>query len=786
MEDIESIIIELSAPIKTFRIFAIERAMKLAASARILDELRQAKRQESDAECLMLLDHAIETISDKLVQTDTVKLPAKAKVSLSDFARLPAKEQLQLIKKTSSNVFKTPKGEEALKKLLKSSAHEVVKAEIVKKCWQIWPDELKDFFEENLFSRSSTLQVACLDVLIKQSSEKLLKYFDKLVASRDPLVRAMAIRGLARKYPSAAAQFMAEAFRKGDYFCRLAALRAASIMPFNLNRNSLLEILANEHDQRLLKIAAAIILANPDREIPFRICEIIEKSNSARIDFLVNLQKNCCTMIRMAELCPDFTAYSRNLKAYPNRLKADRFIQECISTYDNTEDQATHNALIRLIREKLSQPSVKNAVDSMLKQENNHILLQKALDHSVSLPEVTPTTQQSAQKDAPVEKPVDNAENLLNQLLRIRPGSNTDSHKIIETALKGEKTGNAIIAAAFKAAITAEDGRWKEKAAGLLRSDQETLVASSLEYLATFDNDNFLLQTRKFINTRSLIVRTSLLKSLCRQNPDDAQDLLSSMLNDNDRNMKEKAVSSLIHFDFARIKNLLFDFLKKEKDKKLINSCLAFYLANPLIESVHDLTQLADGDFPSSKAAQEILQTLIQTLVDLNICSGEEIKNYIDKCNSQETEKTSAQEKQETERLAKMAKQMKWESVTQTLSVISQYYQALKFIFLGGMLLFALFFYLAGSTESEEIEITTSYNPISSQLTDYQLIVQRIGLPDGAILAMTPDRKKILVLPRPGKVFNVRPGDRLNISAMPFRQAPDDTLIVKTIQVKRM
>jgi hypothetical protein len=299
MEDIDTIISELEAPLKTFRIFAIEKAIKSGASARLLEKLKSRRLSEDDAECLMLLDHAICSVQERLVQASPAPSMPQSKVSMADFARLKADEQLQIIKKTSSSAFKSANISEGLRQLLDGAAHDVVKAEIVKKCWSFWPKDFFDYLSDNLFSTSSTLQMACLEAIIHTSPETLQKNFDKLVISRDPLIRAMAIRGLAKKYPRNAASFLADSLRKGDYFSRLAALRAISVMPFNLNRNSILELLAHEHDQRLLKIAAAIILANPDREIPFRICDIIEKSTSARADFLAELQKNCCSMIRM-------------------------------------------------------------------------------------------------------------------------------------------------------------------------------------------------------------------------------------------------------------------------------------------------------------------------------------------------------------------------------------------------------------------------------------------------------------------------------------------------------
>jgi hypothetical protein len=56
---------------------------------------------------------------------------------------------------------------------------------------------------------------------------------------------------------------------------------------------------------------------------------------------------------------------------------------------------------------------------------------------------------------------------------------------------------------------------------------------------------------------------------------------------------------------------------------------------------------------------------------------------------------------------------------------------------------------------------------------------------DGALIGITSDNKKVKALPRPGKLFRLIPGDRINLRGLPFKAAPDGTLIVKTISIKK-
>ncbi len=774
MEDLNSLIAELSAPVKAFRVFAIEKAIRSGDSTDLLKALQSRRQFEDDDECMMLLNHAISSVEERQARKTTGKDNAKPKITPADFARMKADEQLEALRKTAVSTFKKDGGTKAIQILWQTSVKAVVKAEIVRKCSAFWPDELADLLETSLSDDSSVLQIASLEAIISRFPDRLQKNFDRLVMSPDPIIRATAIRGLARRHPQSAAVFLAESLKKGDYYTRLAALRAISVMPFNLNKSSLIELLGREKDERLLKIIAAIMLSNPDREVPFRICDIIEKAPPARQSFLQDLQKNCCAMIRMAEICPDHNQYLATLRKYPNRIKARHFVQSCINTYESG-DQATRNELVILLREKMLIAEVSEAVKTMLSSSDGSELLRLASEK----PKVSETTiERSRSGDEPAD--------LLKKLLRIRTVGEEGSDKILESVFNSGKAGATIVPAAFRAAITCRNDRWCEKARQSLRSDNEDLVAASLEYLATFDSDSFMLQIRKFINSPSLIIRTALLRSLCRQSPESAYQLLSSMLADKDTRVREKAIGSLIHFEFSSIRDLLPPFLERENNMEMLNACLSFYLTNPVMESTFDLSRLSVTRPEMQSVFSKTCTALRETLVEFNIASEEEISSYMERQHQLAAESDKNKEEGlEKARLANLASTVKWNrsNISASIRDLSEFYPLMKRLFLGAMLLLALFFFLSGSDDDTVPSAIEGYTPIASQVTQFQLRVQRLNSSDGSITAITADNKSIMALPRPGKAFVANPGDQIVIRALPFRTLPDQTLVVKTIEV---
>jgi len=771
LTDQENLISELSAPVKAFRIFAIESAIRAGNSPELLKTLEARTKIETDDECLMLLKHAIASIKTRLEPQKATT--ANHHISPEQFARSNATEQFEILRNTSTAALKKDGGLKSIDFLWKSSANAVVKAEVVKRCSKFWPDSLASYLETGLAETSPVLQKACLEAIIIRFPKILQNNFDRLVISPDPIIRATAIRGLARKHPESAAVFLAESLRKGDYYTRLASLRAISVMPFELNRSSMIELLSREKDQRLLEVAEAIFLANPDREVPFRICDVIATTSPDKHHFLLELQKKCCVMLREAELCPDFGQYLLTLKKYPNRIKARQFVQNCIDTYENA-DQATKHELIELLHEKTRIPEVEEAIRAKITAGGPCELLELA---TKKRPAQTESASQKTQKDF-------QPDTLLKKLIRLRSNVEPDARALIEEAFSAEKSGSNLIPAALRAAITCNDDRWCQKSRSFLRHSHEDLVAAALEYLAVFDSESFMLQTRVFINSPSLLIRTSLLRSMCQQSPETARELLASMLSDKDARVREKAISSLIHFEFSSIHSLLPPMLARENNSETLSACLSFYIANPLMESLSDLSKLAKMR-PEMKAIFEnASKNIKESIVELGMATEREIDENTARIEQQQAvSEQNKEEKLEKERLEKLATKINWSQVSQTLKDFSDSTPQLKFILGGVLLLLSLFFFLTSSGDNAPVKTIEGYTPVSAAITTYLLRVEQVDSAAGSFTASSSDNQKILVLPRPGKVFAVRPGDSISVRAMPFRKLPDQTLVVKTIEV---
>ena len=788
MSEIENIIQELSVPLKTFRIFAIEKAIRAGSSPELLQALKTCLKTETDGECKILLEHAIASIEERLDCTSRKDERIDYEKVLQSFALIKPSQQMHFIKSLPRQFLNEKESGSRIDRILKAASHPVVIAELINKCRNYWPVDQLEFLEKNLFSSSLVLQLACVEAIIQCSPEVLQRNFEKLVLAPDPVLRALAIRGLARSFPESAAEFLTECLRKGDHYGRLAALRVCSVMPYDLIKNSLLELLYAEKDPKLLKIAAAIIMSNPDKEVPFRLCEMIPKIAQAHRKFLQDLIKSCCEIIKISEICDDFSQYLASVQKYHQSVRARFLILNMIDSFVQA-DTAGKAEIRQAFREKVKQAEIAEVVADLKKSQAALIaeILGVTDEAGADSAEgkVAPTRPVQAESAQEAEMPADQTTELLHALRHIEGSDSKLVSQKIERAFSLQN--NELVILALKAAMEIEDHRWVNKARSLIRSSNEALVSAAFDYLAKFDSDHFLLILRGFINTPSIIVRATLLRNVCRLSPEMGRELLGAMLKDPQSQIRQRAVGSIIHFEFASIREILFEYLSSETNEELISSCLSFYYANPVLESVFDLKQLEQRrEF--SQLFADAGEMLIKTLEELNIANPEEVHHYIqerqNKDNASSTQPVS--QKQQKQKLESIKKRVVWSAKSEDSELLPRIVAGFKIAVPMLLVVLAIFWYLnldSGSQTTRRKALNTI--PVAGRVQDYILVVQTIDSVDGALIGLTSDKKFVRAVPRPGKMFMVQPGDKIRLKALPFKIAPDDTLIVKTISIRK-
>jgi hypothetical protein len=125
-----------------------------------------------------------------------------------------------------------------------------------------------------------------------------------------------------------------------------------------------------------------------------------------------------------------------------------------------------------------------------------------------------------------------------------------------------------------------------------LKSRNGMLVASSIEYLGTFDLDWVSLYLKSFLESSDPRVVTAALSAYHKIDRNEALLAFKSILLSKNRDTQRAATAVMTQFEFSSIRNLLSDFLAVQSDSEVILSCLELFKSNPEPENLPILLAL--------------------------------------------------------------------------------------------------------------------------------------------------------------------------------------------------
>lgn len=661
MLNLEELKNELKIPIKSFRLFAIENILKEKAAPELLTLVEDCLKTEQDSECLLLLQHAASNLRTALIGRPEKNLALNEFEGL--FGGADSEKQLELLAKIRVSSLKQSNSETLVPQLLKSAADEVVTAEIIKKFRRFWPDKLRKFLEDNAFAKSRCLQIAAIETLMKIYPETLKSQLHKLVYINDPVIRSLAIWNMSRFFPELAADFIADCLEKGDYYNKVTALKICSTLDFSLIKNSLLTLVLTESDPRLFNAACLIILNNPDKEIPFRLMDMISKSQPEKARFLNDFLPKYCENIKVAGICEDFAAFTKTLSDYAAALKArilvHRAVQQ-INSGSETEKNAAEAEIKAAIAKNQQIAEAAREYYANSKDSDGRTLLGKLVANAGQLPD---------EEEAAAS--LENEAALLKEFARARfhPGPETAAKA--KEILGRQQTAPSLRLAAFKAATHLGIEGLLNLAHDFIASENEFEVSAGLEYLEKFDKDEFHRATQKLIHTESIFVRNALINSTSRSNPEYARFLIRALLKSRDAGKRMNALESTVQLDFSYIFPDLVNFLEAEDNKDLILACLSIFQANPRIDAIYHLQQIRTRRSSFQEMFEQAEKDLENILYKAGIANRKEISDFLEKKNKEEEARHKA--RYQAKDLVRARNNIAWTNTSTGLALISAY-----------------------------------------------------------------------------------------------------------------
>lgn len=768
---------ELSAPIKTIRIFAIENVLKTGCTNKLLECLKEFAAKETDTECIMLFNHAIEQVSARVENKSVAKVSVEQ--ILAQITSLSAAEQLKMISGIKVTQLRKLDHQTVIANFLQAAKDAVVASIIVKKFRKYWPESYVSFLEKNVFAKTKSLQIACIETLILHYPNSLKSKLTKLIFINDPVIRSLAIRGMAKHFPILAAEFIHECFTKGDSYNKLTALKICSTFKFSLIKESLFGLMENDPDMTMFDHSMTVILANPDREVPLRLIEMMGKLSEEKVAVIRKILPEYCKIIQISEICEDFNSYIAYLNEYPKILNAKHLLARAIASYLK-EDENSKQAISDFLKPKLSDKYLVQAVKKFISTTKNNelkIILESLFEEEeiVSVePDLKKETQNLSNKE------------LLKKFSLTKFKKSPEIAELIKPVLDSSESSPALKCAAIKAAGNLEICDYEKLAQSWIKDQNETLVAAAIDYLSNFDQDKFQLLVQKFLNTDSHLIRITIIKVTAKKIPDRAKFLIKHMLSNSKPELRKHGLEAFVHLDFFDLFHELIKYLESETEPDLMQDGLSILLTNPCLESVFQLKLLENKNksylLEFSKASDELKKVLTES----GIASAVEIETYVENKIS-ELKKQSSQikkEKQLKAELEDLKEKLNWNSITGSLEELEINWKKWIGLFVFFFVLFNILNYLifGGDVKSDKKELRLK--PVLATKTNYEVVIDKCMPKNLKIIARNAsDKNEVLILTfsKDSYIFLqfLGKGDKLTVVGNPYKRNSKGNLFIK-------
>ncbi|MBF0546796.1 MAG: HEAT repeat domain-containing protein [Candidatus Riflebacteria bacterium] len=606
----------LDAPIKSFRIFAIEKAIQEGSSNELLEILKKRQNEETDEECLILLTHAVVSVTNRISTSSANGFANLTSENfINTFLSTQPTERLNILNSLSSAQIQefavnTPN-------LLANETNPAILASLVRKFGPHWPPEKLDSLKELLFSKFLSVRLSALEILTSRHPESVIQDLPKFLSSTDPRIRSLAIQGLSRIDMESAIEHLETMLMTSNPDEKLCGLQNCLYLPFEKIKSLLIKFLASEISPQLLEKAGFLIQMNPDQEIPFQLLELMGRAPRNKLDFLKKVFSGSCQGIENSKILGDsFHAYMEHVMAFGKKANATRYAQEVLSKLSTiTSDQELYEEfsslrdsdnpeIINSLKDSLQwdiSPELKQKVSKLLEYMEKPAPLEKSADKPFSLEELSP--KEAIRTFSLLQR---------EQIEKFSP--------ILKEVISNADSNINVLASAIKTARRLELDSFTSIVEPFLNSADEKLTVAAMEYVAQFEPDKIFPLMGYYLQSQSPRIKSVAIAIFKRFDFNRALSSLKALLSLENPEQKKMAILCMLQFDFPFIRSLLVDFLLNNKDPDLLELGLCLFQTNPDPENLYYLFCL-EKKLPKqfNGKIQKARLTTEKTLIELGL-----------------------------------------------------------------------------------------------------------------------------------------------------------------------
>ncbi|HNV69675.1 MAG TPA: hypothetical protein PKO06_08265 [Candidatus Ozemobacteraceae bacterium] len=603
---------DLDSPIRAVRLFAYDEILRTRSAMRLRDALKQRETLEDDEECQILLRHALAmaSASEKSDTSSAETVPAeKSGVLLSAIGSRTPEEWQKMAQEFPAS--------------LAGESDPLILAELIRRIGRYLDPAQRRALEPYLVHPLSLVRSAALAVLIDRFPEELAPRLPQALRSRDPRLRALAVRGLARIDPEEAIRHLEIMLLGSDPGLRRFGLQIVSLLPFPLVRDLMVRFALVAEEPVLVRAASALFRSNPDPDVGFRLLEAEQQASEKQKPVLrLMFQQAELALESSGILGAEAARHRQQIQQWERKLVLRASVRDLLAQIPEDAPDPQHR-LIDLLGVRLQEPLVRQALEESLTWSLPPHLegAVKGVLHppSAQAPVVAPPPSAMA-----AAVPAPDLERRLAKLgisEKSEPGLD-----LVTQALTDARQTVEVQALALRAAAVWAVKGFEEQAARWLVHADHRLVAGALEYLTVTDPERVYPQLGRFLASPQPLVKLRAILLLKRYDLPQAISALLALIRLPDSRTHRLLATSLVQFEFSLLRGPLTDFLCQTGGGTFLRESLCLFQANPARENLFCLYRIEQAVAKTHRfAVQKTRESCENLLIELGLLSRDEI-----------------------------------------------------------------------------------------------------------------------------------------------------------------
>lgn len=435
------------------------------------------------------------------------------------------------------------------------------------------------FLEKCLLREDSALALTFIEAAERIAPAVLTRALPHLLASREPLLRSRSISALRRIDPEEAERHFSDLLASRDPEDRLAGIAIAFLFPFERVKGYILSLLPEERDADVLKACQTFLASNPELDSALGLLDSIDAVSAEQKSRLTIIFRTVCQALTATGLMSGEDANPDAIVKIWKKQRLEKFLND-LEIQLSFSDEERRKQIIEWIEKNSAHPRVKLLIERLGRNpQTEKVFLQ--------LTRPVKTAPQTGESVAPANAQRQNEKDKETpEAAKIRKMRSLEIEDFAANrAWLLDDAANAPTPVRKEALSTLlrlhPDNRLIDLAKAAISENEDELKISAFQVLERIDPDFLKENISTYLQEDNANIRVRAVRFALKFKENEAVAILKNLLKSSDQRIRANSVACLGLCPFNLVYRLLMNQLDEEDHPIIARHITSILLSNP-------------------------------------------------------------------------------------------------------------------------------------------------------------------------------------------------------------